>query len=135
MLQFFILLTHQAICTIPTVTLSNNFSQLEEGLQRNFPTLVCVFLNFPCLLWLLIYTNHKYNKMKSWTDPRPHFLEEELIHCMDQTKNLNNSYPQKLNVEMFPSRSRDSAKNVGSTPNSKSIKIRSSISFIIDLLQ
>ena len=26
--------------------------------------------------------------MKSWTDPRPHFLQGELIHLVDKAKNV-----------------------------------------------
>ena len=47
------------------VTLFNNFSKLEKGLRRSFPTLVLEILYSSYLLILLIYTIYKNNKMKS----------------------------------------------------------------------
>ena len=52
------------------VTLPNSLLQLEEGLRRSFPPVGIQkgILDSPCLLILLIYTKHKNNKIKSWTD-------------------------------------------------------------------
>ena len=60
-------------------------------LRRRFPPqgLHRGILNSSCVLILLIHTKHKYKEMKSWTNPRPHFLEGELIHLVDK----KNSYP------------------------------------------
>lgn len=57
--------TLQAICTIPKATQSSNVLQLEEGLRGIFPPLMFGILDSPCLIILLIHTNHKYNKIIS----------------------------------------------------------------------
>ena len=63
---------------------------MQLSLMRRLPplSLHMEILNSSCLLILLIHAKHKYNKTKSWTDPRPHFLEGELIHLVDKAKNV-----------------------------------------------
>ena len=60
-----------------------NLLLLEEGL-RSFPPLGLhkEILDSPCLLILLIYTEHKRNKMKSWTHLR--IILISLINTRDE---------------------------------------------------
>ena len=60
--------TLQAIYPIHKATKPKNVLELKEGLQGIFPPLMLKILDSPCLLFFLIHTNHKYNKIISWTD-------------------------------------------------------------------
>ena len=71
---------------ILNVTLSNNFSKLEEGLRRSFPPLVLGILYSSCLLMLIPYT--KTTRWNLTLTLRPYFLEGELIDWLDETINV-----------------------------------------------
>ena len=93
---------------------------LEEGLTGSIPPLGLNkgILDSPCLLILLIYTKHKSNKMKSWTDPEslfpfPHSPECLAIFCGmfgDTPRNVWRHSPECLAI--FPGMFEDISRNV-----------------------
>ena len=99
------------------------FHSVPQLVNKSFPPLMLGTLDSSCLLILLIYTKHKDSKVKTWTDPTSSFL----IHWVE--KRVNNSRQvahKKLDDTPFPLYG--FSRNIASTPNYKSSKIRPSIS-------
>ena len=102
------------------------FDKIQNSLTRSFPLLMLGIFYFPCLRNLLIYTKHKDNKMKSWTDLTLYsFPWRRLKSVWIIVAHISGWWDSPLALQSF-------SWSIAGTPNKK---IRHSISPITDLYQ